>query len=74
VLHLQADHEKITELPLLPAALHIPIRKKEKKLLTTAMKNSDSDRHLAVPSMKRLGSIRKKPFFHSKSFFYLVSL
>ena len=32
------------------------------------MKNSDSERHLAVPSMKRLGSLRKRPFFHSKSF------
>jgi hypothetical protein len=74
VLHLQADHEKINELPLLPATLHAHSnQKKKKKLLTTDMKNSDSDRHLAVPSMKRLGSIRKKPFFHSKLFFYLVS-
>ena len=32
------------------------------------MKTSDSDRHLAVPSMKRLGSLRKRPFFHSKFF------
>jgi hypothetical protein len=31
------------------------------------MKSSDLDRHLAVPSMKRLGSLRKRPFFHSKS-------
>ena len=30
------------------------------------MKTSDSERHLAVPSMKRLGSLRKRPFFHSK--------
>eukprot|EP00093_Oithona_nana_P014465 14465.XXX_501250_491443_1 [CDS] Oithona nana genome sequencing. len=29
------------------------------------MKNSDSERHLAVPSMKRLGSLRKRPFFHN---------
>ena len=28
---------------------------------------TSSDKHLAVPSMKRLGSLRKRPFFHSKS-------
>ena len=33
----------------------------------TKMKLSDSaDRNLAVPAMKRLGSLRKKPAFQSK--------
>ena len=34
---------------------------------------TSSDKHLAVPSMKRLGSLRKRPFFHSKYFFTLFS-
>ena len=29
--------------------------------------DSSIERHLAVPSMKRLGSLRKRPFFHSKT-------
>ncbi len=30
------------------------------------MKGAEIEKHLAVPSMKRLGSLRKRPFFHSK--------
>lgn len=29
------------------------------------MKSFESDRNLAVPAMKRLGSLRKRPFFHN---------